>query len=426
MYNCSMNDQSIIPLSQAVEAIKTAILQGQYEANKDVNRIQLAVYFAIGKYLSNNTRRLPYGAGGIKAISDQLLRELPGLRGYSATQLNEMRRFYEAWQMLDAESAVGTADSQSPIAIGESSQESSVAAVECSKDSSVITDKCEKQELSVATDKLQTADNKIDIYHSIAIPNAIEFPVEDFFMVPFTHHTRLMALCKSLEARYYYIHRTAQEHLSVDALEKLIKQQAFENRELMPNNFKQTLSNSALARKAVMMFKDSYQLDFINTEEIGERDIQDIDEKVVEKQIVHNIKNFIMTFGHDFTFVGNQYHLEIYGEENFPDLLFFNRELNALVVVELKIGKFKPSYLGTLTSYLQILDAKVRKPHENPSIGIILCKSANKEFVELVIQGYKSPMGVATYTTSADRPEELRKALPDMEELKRILSKNDE
>lgn len=168
-----MNDQSIIPLSQAVEAIKTAILQGQYEANKDVNRIQLAVYFAIGKYLSNNTRRLPYGAGGIKAISDQLLRELPGLRGYSATQLNEMRRFYEAWQMLDAESAVGTADSQSPIAIGESSQESSVAAVECSKDSSVITDKCEKQELSVATDKLQTADNKIDIYHSIAIPNAV-------------------------------------------------------------------------------------------------------------------------------------------------------------------------------------------------------------------------------------------------------------
>ena len=397
-----MSEQSIIPLSQAVETIKTAILQGQYEANKDVNRIQLAVYFAIGKYLSNNTRRLPYGAGGIKAISDQLLRELPGLRGYSATQLNEMRRFYEAWQMLDTESSVATDDS--------------------SKDSSVTTDKCDDQELSVATDKLQIVDNEIDIYHSIAIPNAVEFPVEDFFMMPFTHHTRLMALCKDLDARYYYIHRTAQEHLSVDALEKLIKQQAYEHRELMPNNFKQTIFNSALARKAVMMFKDSYQLDFINTEEIGERDQQDIDEKVVEKQIIQNIKNFIMTFGSDFTFVGNQYHLEIYGEENFPDLLFFNRELNALVVVELKIGKFKPSYLGTLTSYLQILDAKVRKPHENPSIGIILCKSANKEFVELVIQGYKSPMGVATYTTSADMPEELRKALPDMEELKRVLN----
>lgn len=406
---------SLIPLSQAVETIKTAILQGQYEALKGTNRIQLAVYFAIGKYLSNNTRRLPYGAGALKAISDQLLRELPGLRGYSATNLKYMRLFYEAWQMLDVDSSVATDNSQSTIAMAESSQESSVAT-----DESLIT------KSSVVTDELQVADNKIDIYHSICIPNAVEFPVEDFFSVPFTHHVEIYQKNKDLEARYYYIHRTAQEHLSVDALEKLIKQQAYEHREEMPNNFKQTISNSALARKAVMMFKDSYQLDFINTEEIGERDQQDIDEKVVEKQIIQNIKNFIMTFGNDFTFVGNQYHLEIYGEENFPDLLFFNRELNALVVVELKIGKFKPSYLGTLTSYLQILDAKVRKPHENPSIGIILCKSANKEFVELVIQGYKSPMGVATYTTSADMPEELRRALPDIEELKRVLNQETE
>ena len=406
---------SLIPLSQAVETIKTAILQGQYEALKGTNRIQLAVYFAIGKYLSNNTRRLPYGAGALKAISDQLLRELPGLRGYSATNLKYMRLFYEAWQMLDVDSSVATDNSQSTIAMAESSQESSVAT-----DESLIT------KSSVVTDELQVADNKIDIYHSICIPNAVEFPVEDFFSVPFTHHVEIYQKNKDLEARYYYIHRTAQEHLSVDALEKLIKQQAYEHRELMPNNFKQTISNSALARKAVMMFKDSYQLDFINTEEIGERDQQDIDEKVVEKQIIQNIKNFIMTFGNDFTFVGNQYHLEIFGEENFPDLLFFNRELNALVVVELKIGKFKPSYLGTLTSYLQILDAKVRKPHENPSIGIILCKSANKEFVELVIQGYKSPMGVATYTTSADMPEELRRALPDIEELKRVLNQETE
>ena len=406
---------SLIPLSQAVETIKTAILQGQYEALKGTNRIQLAVYFAIGKYLSNNTRRLPYGAGALKAISDQLLRELPGLRGYSATNLKYMRLFYEAWQMLDVDSSVATDNSQSTIAMAESSQESSVAT-----DESLIT------KSSVVTDELQVADNKIDIYHSICIPNAVEFPVEDFFSVPFSHHVEIYQKNKDLEARYYYIHRTAQEHLSVDALEKLIKQQAYEHRELMPNNFKQTISNSALARKAVMMFKDSYILDFINTEEIGERDQQDIDEKVVEKQIIQNIKNFIMTFGNDFTFVGNQYHLEIYGEENFPDLLFFNRELNALVVVELKIGKFKPSYLGTLTSYLQILDAKVRKPHENPSIGIILCKSANKEFVELVIQGYKSPMGVATYTTSADMPEELRRALPDIEELKRVLNQETE
>ena len=210
--------------------------------------------------------------------------------------------------------------------------------------------------------------------------------------------------------------------MSVEALEKLIKQKAFENRETLPNNFKQTLPDSVIARKAVMMFKDSYALNFVNVEEIGERDGQDVDERVVEQKIAQNIKKFIMTFGNDFAFVGNQYHLEVYGEEFFPDLIFFNRELNALVVVELKTGKFKPSYLGQLTTYLQILDDKVRKPHENPSIGIVLCKSANKEFVEYVIQRYDSPMGVATYKTSADMPENLRKALPDIEDMRKLLA----
>ncbi|MBO4874827.1 MAG: DUF1016 family protein [Bacteroidales bacterium] len=391
-------NNSIISLLQAVEAIKTAILQGQYEAAKDVNRVQLAVYFSIGRYLSKNTRRLPYGAGALKAISEQLRKELPGLRGYSETQLRDTRRFYEAWIALDRTDNLENEDS-------------AVATVES----------CRKQS-AVATAESQNTDNKIDIYHTITIPNIAEFPVEDFFKMPFTHHSRLISLCKNIDARYYYIHRTAEEHLSVEALEKLIKQQAYENRENLPNNFVKTISNSSEARKAVLMFKDSYLLNFINVEEIGERDKQDVDERVVEQKIVHNIKNFIMTFGRDFSFIGNQYHLEVYGVEFFPDLLFFNRELNALVVIELKTDEFKPSYLGQLTTYLRILDDHVKKPHENPSIGIVLCKSANKEFVEYVIQDYQKPMGVATYKTADDMPENFRKALPDIDALKSILA----
>lgn len=392
------DNNSIISLSQAVEAIKTAILQGQYEAAKDVNRVQLAVYFSIGRYLSKNTRRLPYGAGALKAISEQLRKELPGLRGYSETQLRDTRRFYEAWIVLDRTDNLENEDS-------------AVATVES----------CKKHS-AVATAEFQNTDNKIDIYHTITIPNIAEFPVEDFFKMPFTHHSRLISLCKDIDARYYYIHRTAEEHLSVEALEKLIKQQAYENREKLPNNFVKTISNSSEARKAVMMFKDSYFLNFINVEEIGLRDKQDVDERLVEQKIVHNIKNFIMTFGRDFSFIGNQYHLEVYGVEFFPDLLFFNRELNALVVIELKTDEFKPSYLGQLTTYLRILDDHVKKPHENPSIGIVLCKSANKEFVEYVIQDYQKPMGVATYKTADDMPENLRKALPDIDALKSILA----
>lgn len=105
-----------------------------------------------------------------------------------------------------------------------------------------------------------------------------------------------------------------------------------------------------------MMFKDEYALDFINVEEIGERDNEDIDERVVEQHIVQNVKKFIMTFRRDFAFISNQYHLEVYGVEHFPDLLLFNRELNAMVCVELKTGTFKSAYLGQLTTYLRILD----------------------------------------------------------------------
>ena len=92
------------------------------------------------------------------------------------------------------------------------------------------------------------------------------------------------------------------------------------------------------------------------------------------------------------------------------------------MIVELKIGDFKPSYLGQLTTYLKILDIKVRKPHENPSIGIVLCKSANKDLVEFVIQEFDRPMGVATYKTADDMPENLRKALPSIDDLKSILA----
>ena len=128
-----------------------------------------------------------------------------------------------------------------------------------------------------------------------------------------------------------------------------------------------------------------------------------------------------MTFGKDFTFIGNQYRLEKYGIEEFPDLLFFNRELAAIVCVELKSGAFKPSYLGQLASYLRIIDDEIRKPNENPSIGIILCKSANKKFVEYVIQDYDKPMGVATYKSTVDMDEKLKKLLPPVEELKKLL-----
>ena len=375
----------------AAEVIKTAILQSQYEAAKDINRIQLGLYFGIGKFLSEKTRNAKWGTNALQSISDKLKSDLPGLRGFSATNLKKMRTFYDNWKSIDYNSSVAT-DEISPVATGEI------------------------EDVQKECDMIIRLEN-----NAIKIDDIGSFPIEDFFKIPFSHHMLVVEKVKEIEARYYYINRTAEEHLSVEQLKKIIKNNDFENRASMPNNFPKTISNSSLARKAVMMFKDEYLLDFINVEEIGERDKNCIDERVVEKQIIENVKRFIMTFGKDFAFVGNQYHLEVYGESFFPDLLFFNRNLNALVVFELKIGDFKPIYLSQLMTYLRILDDKVRKSHENPSIGIVLCKNANKDFVKYVIQDYDKPMGVATFDASSEMPEELRKALPDVDDLKKLL-----
>jgi predicted nuclease of restriction endonuclease-like (RecB) superfamily len=367
----------------AAEVIKTAILQSQYEAAKDINRIQLGLYFGIGKFLSEKTRNAKWGTNALQSISDKLKSDLPGLRGFSATNLKKMRTFYDNWKSIDY---------NSPVATGEI------------------------EDVQKECDMIIRLEN-----NAIKIDGIGSFPIEDFFKIPFSHHMLVVEKVKEIEARYYYINRTAEEHLSVEQLKKIIKNNDFENRASMPNNFPKTISNSSLARKAVMMFKDEYLLDFINVEEIGERDKNCIDERVVEKQIIENVKRFIMTFGKDFAFVGNQYHLEVYGENFFPDLLFFNRSLNALVVFELKTGDFKSIYLAQLMTYLRILDDKVRKPHENHSIGIVLCKNANKDFVKYVIQDYDKPMGVATFDASSEMPEELRKALPDVDDLKKLL-----
>lgn len=399
-----MEENKLTTYKPAAETIKLAILQGQYEAAQGVNRIQLAVYFSIGKYISLNSRKGKWGTGALEAISQILRKELPGLRGFSVNSLKNMRKFYENWMMLDA----------NPSAVADELNSTIINVELQDNENKKVTNS------TIANVELSHRDS-IDIYHSIQIPNIKDFPVEDFFRLPFSHHIKIIEGTKDLAARYYYIHRAAEENIPSDKLPKFIKENTYECQGLMPSNFSQTLPNTTLARKAVMMFKDSYLLDFINVEQIGEREAIDVDEREVEKQIVQNVKQFIMTFGRDFTFVGNQQHLEIYGVEHFPDLLFFNRELNALVVVELKTGEFKTSYLGQLMGYLSILEAKVRKPHENPPIGIVLCKDANREFVEFVIRDYDKPMGVATYKTTTDMPEELRHTLPDIEELKKLL-----
>ena len=394
------NNNSLTSLSRAVEAIKTAILQSQERAARGVNVTQLSLYFSIGRFVSINSRLQKWGSGAIKSISEQLHKELPGLKGFSAESITKMRRFYEEWSAVIFQSPMATEmviDKFQPL-IGEIQ---SPSATELAMQIQVV-------DLEFGKDAFD-----IQLAH-------------DFLSISFSHHMEILFKTDTVEQRLYYIQKTAEYKWDKYKLREMLKQDLYHHQSLLPNNFLQTLPKHSQALKAIEMFKDEYMMDFINVEELNVRDKSDIDERIVEQEIVHNVKNFIMMFGKDFTFVGNQYHLEKFGENEYVDLLFFNRELACLVAVELKKGKFKPSYLGQLQSYLQILDTEVRKPNENPSIGIILCREVNKAYVEFVIQRYDSPMGVTVYKTTADMPETLRNALHDVDELKRIIIGNND
>lgn len=377
-----INDTSLYhELANAVQTIKRTILQSQQRALKAINQEQLVLYYGIGRFISVNTRNRNWGKGFIEAISEQLHKELPGLRGFSAPSLRKMRTFYEAWRILSDDSFVPT--------------------------NKLATD---EQNSFVETNELPTIRFKIDA----------DFPIAAFMNIGFTHHYAIISKVKDTKKRKFYIQFAADTKAKVEDLIQMIDDDLYSHQGNLPNNFKKNIPDRLQAYRAITMFKDEYLLDFINVEELFVRD-KDRDERVIEQGIIQNIKEFIMTFGKDFTFVGNQYHLEKYGMEEFPDLLFFNRELAALVCIELKDGPFKTSYLGQLAAYLRILDDEVRKPNENPSIGIILCKSANKKFVEYIIQDYDKPMGVATYKTTADMDERLKKLLPSTEDLEKLL-----
>jgi predicted nuclease of restriction endonuclease-like (RecB) superfamily len=242
----------------------------------------------------------------------------------------------------------------------------------------------------------------------------------DFLRIGFSHHSEILAKEKSLDGRFFYISRCAAEFWTVDTLKSYLRGNLYSKIGTLPNNFLQTLPKPEQARRAMRAFKDEYLLDFINIE-----DEIDPDERLFEKEIIANIKQFILAFGNKFCFIGHQYRVTVAEEEFFIDLLFFNRALRCLVAVELKRGKFRPSYLGQLNFYLSALDEYVRQEDEAPSIGILLCKEANRSIVEFAVRDYSKPMGVATYRTRSEMPEPLQKALPDVDDMKKLLDKSD-
>lgn len=216
---------------------------------------------------------------------------------------------------------------------------------------------------------------------------------DDEFVTPlvtqinWTNHLLIMSGAKSSEERHFYMQACIKEHYSKRELERQMDSALYQ-RYMLSSKKALPKSVPAAARESIL---DSYVLEFLDLPE-------QYSENNLKKAIIGNLKKFILEFGKDFTFVGEEYRVQVGGQDFYIDLLFYNRALSCLVPIELKIGKFKPEHIGQINFYLEALDRDVKKPNENPSVGVILCASKDDAVVEYALSRSLSPTMVADYT----------------------------
>jgi len=231
--------------------------------------------------------------------------------------------------------------------------------------------------------------------------------------IPWGHTEIIFSKIKNSKEQIFYLEKTNKEAWNRDVLKEKIKFDSFKKMIDFQNNFDKTVRPAEIAEYR-LQFSDEYNLSFLNLQDRHT-------EQQLENAIVANITKTLGQFGSDFAFMGQQFRLELDNKEYFVDLLFYHRKLKSMIAIELKINEFKPEYSQQLNWYLHLLDKTVKYPEDNPSIGILLCKSKSNITVEYALELVNKPMGIATYTYS-QLPEEIAKNLPNEEEFKLLLN----
>jgi predicted nuclease of restriction endonuclease-like (RecB) superfamily len=231
--------------------------------------------------------------------------------------------------------------------------------------------------------------------------------------IGWTHNLIIMERCKEDLQREFYIRMTRKYGWAKNVLINHIENQTYEKTLTNQTSFDKAIPDE-LRQQAKLAIKDEYIFDFL---ELGEEHT----ERQLEQALLAKIVHFLREMGGVFAFVGNQYRLEVDGREFFIDIVLYHRHLKSLVAIDLKIGEFQPEFVGKMQFYLRALDKQVKLADENPSIGIILCKSKSKTIVEYTLHDSTKPIGVAAYKLFSQLPKELQDQLPEPELIAKLL-----
>ena len=333
-------DQEIIrtdAYKALIADLKQRVQSAQLRAARAVNQELLALYWDIGRTIAERQAESGWGDGVIRQIAADLTRELGGLKGFSRSNLYNMKQWYGFY-----------------VEAGENVQQL-------------------------------------------------------VGQIPWGHNIQIIQKVKDIDRAVWYANKSLENGWSRDVLALQIDSQLYERQAVSKtvDNFEARLPKvgSDLARQSL---KDPYIFDFLDVgEEAAERE--------VEGALIRELQRFMLELGAGFAFVGQQYRLEVGGQEFFIDLLFYHLKLHCYVVIELKNGAFKPEYAGKLNFYLTAVDEEVKTPEDNPSIGLLLCRDRNNVVAEYALRDLNKPMGVSEYRLSEQLPEEFRKSLPSIE-----------
>jgi len=348
-----------------LKKLKQRFQQAQVKAAVKVNSTLLKFYWEFGADIVEKQKNTAWGSGFLQQLSADLMTEFPDVKGFSEVNLQHIRRWY----------------------------------------------------------KYYSNENSISITGCYEITNPPVSQLEDFklsllFQIPWGHNIVIISKCKTIEEALYYVNETIANGWSRAVLVHQIESGLYKRRGKSITNFQQTLP-ALQSDLAGQLIKDPYNFDFLTL-------TQDYNERELEQGLIEHITKFLLELGAGFAYIGKQVKLRVGERDFYIDLLFYHTKLHCYVVIELKAVDFEPEFAGKLNFYLSAVDAQIKTAQDNPTIGILLCKSRDKAVAEYALRDVNKPMGVSKYELTASLPDNLKSSLPSIEEIEAELMKGDE
>lgn len=345
--------------------IKREIKSSQAKAALAVNSALIAMYWNLGAMIAENQALFEGRNNYIEQLAKDIQSEFPGISGFSRRNLFNIRKFYLFYAAGSVQQAVAL--------------------------------KSENENAS----KVQQA---VGLLRNAASSSVLPLLAQ----IPWGHHVLILTKIKDVEAALFYIRQTIEYGWSRAVLIAHIEQNLYARQGKAVSNFRETLPEQQ-ANIAQQMLKDPYNFDFLTLE-------PNVKELEIEKQLTEHITKFLLELGKGFAFVGRQYHLPVGNKDYYLDLLFYHIRLRCFIVIELKAVEFEPEFAGKLNFYLSATDDLLKTETDQPSIGILLCKSKDKIEVEYALRDINKPIGVSEFTFTEMLPEELKTSIPTVEE----------